>query len=362
MDQIASRLFGTSALSTLAQYAALPGPPQRVFARIGEVEAPYEFVPGDVTTADGYKSIAPTGGTAGRWLLRSNQIRLLPLGGGVDDRPRLQAALIALQGYASVIMGSDAGAWTIATQLDGPGSCHILGEPGTVVNITAGAGVSAFKFVATTGGTTGALTANITLGSDQFSDNALHAVNTDVKIGATGATNIHIGQRYQILAVAPGVPNVYTVDRPIDYPFVIGDPVREIVSGGKDIVIEGRGMTWNASDVLEYFIQAQATRLRVDNLRMVSTANGGSAAISVELSSYDCKVTKCEVLLPKTNTMIAFFNESAEACGFADCTSRGGLRGHTTYDCVDCFADNIVCSEWSSLGSLLSTHPALVGP
>jgi len=69
MDLISSRTLVAASLSTLAALASLPGPPQRVVTYCHEIQAFYEFVPGDVTPAHGLNVIAPTGGTAGRWLL-----------------------------------------------------------------------------------------------------------------------------------------------------------------------------------------------------------------------------------------------------------------------------------------------------
>ena len=69
MDLTNNRLLAAAALSTLALFAAQPGPPQSSITWCEEVDAPYLFVPGDVTAVDGVTSIAPTGGTAGRWLL-----------------------------------------------------------------------------------------------------------------------------------------------------------------------------------------------------------------------------------------------------------------------------------------------------
>lgn len=104
MDLIQSRALSTTVLATLAEFAALPGPPQNVVAWCEETDAPYEFVPGDVTAVDGWTSIAPTGGTAGRWLLRSDKISIAPLGGVLDDTARLQSAINALAGKAKLAL------------------------------------------------------------------------------------------------------------------------------------------------------------------------------------------------------------------------------------------------------------------
>lgn len=99
-DVISTRTLDASPISTLALLASLPGPPQPVRQYIEETDAPYEFAPNDATAVNGVTSVAPTGGTPGRWLLKSDRISVAPLGGVLDDTARLQTFLDACAGHA----------------------------------------------------------------------------------------------------------------------------------------------------------------------------------------------------------------------------------------------------------------------
>src|SRR4030095_10013905 len=63
---------GMLAFLTWAAAGAAPGRSIQTVAWIEEADAPYLFVPGDVTPVDGVTSIAPTAGTPGRWLIGSD--------------------------------------------------------------------------------------------------------------------------------------------------------------------------------------------------------------------------------------------------------------------------------------------------
>jgi len=104
MDLISSRTLVAASLSTLAALASLPGPPQRVVTHCQEVDAHYLFVPGDATAVDGVTSIAPTGGTPGRFLLGSDRISIAPLGGIIDDTARLQSFIDACAGACDIVL------------------------------------------------------------------------------------------------------------------------------------------------------------------------------------------------------------------------------------------------------------------
>jgi hypothetical protein len=120
MDLISNRTLDSAPISTLAALAALPGPPQRVRQHILETDAPYEFVPGDVTAVDGWTSIAPTGGTAGRWLLRSDKISIAPIGGGADDTSQLQSAIDACAGKCDIQLRTGIFRITASLTIDQP--------------------------------------------------------------------------------------------------------------------------------------------------------------------------------------------------------------------------------------------------
>lgn len=99
-DMITERSLNASNASTLAALAALPGPPQTCRTYCEETDAPYEFVPGDATAADGVVVITPTGGTPGRWLVRSDRISIASTGG--DQAARLQTIWNACAGKVEV--------------------------------------------------------------------------------------------------------------------------------------------------------------------------------------------------------------------------------------------------------------------
>lgn len=90
---------------TLAQMGAAPGPAIKTLAWQMETGAPYEFLPGDTTTVNGWTVVGNTGGVNGRWILRAAEVQLSPIDGTVtDDAARLNLALTAFSGVAEVTL------------------------------------------------------------------------------------------------------------------------------------------------------------------------------------------------------------------------------------------------------------------
>lgn len=350
------------AFETIQQQEAVPGPLTREIAYNAETDAHYIFVAGSALAVDNFTVLSVTGGVPGQWLLRDDEISLAPTN-AAGEVARLTLAMNAVANSTlKARLKMRAGAWLLDQQCDVPGPLHVVWEPGVACSWSLGIGGGVcFKAVAITGGTTGALTSNITLGLNQFRDNALHAVGVDVRIGGTGGTNIHIGSRYTIKAITPGVPNIYTVERPIDFPFVIGDPVREVTANGKGIIFDCNGgtITGNGPD---YFFQFQTTDSYVRDVTVINTANTGSAAFSIELSAVNTWFENCRADLTANNTAIAFFIECGENSGYRNCQSWGGIVGCKSYDGYNIVFEDCVCTEWSSLGIQLTCHPTQTAP
>lgn len=326
---------------------------------VEETDAVYKFVQSSGATTDGWINVATNGlGVPGVWVLQGDSISIAPSGGS-DDWPRLNRLMTAAAFKAKIVMR--AGSWTCRTQGNVPGGTYLEAEPGVSIDATGVtvAGGVVFKAVDTTG-TTGALTSNVTDGQPTFRDNTLYAVGDWVRIGGTGSTNPHIGNRYKILVVTPGVPNVYTVDRPIQYPFVIADPVRLITAEARSIVLLGHGATINA--IADYVFQFQARESRIEGWHLSMNANSGSAGISIELSSFETWAKDCYADLNGNTTAIEFFTESAERCGFRDCAGVGGIYGLRVYDAVDGASYGLVCSGWTSGGAEITCHNTQTSP
>jgi hypothetical protein len=354
---ILKQALDVPSISTLAYLAANPGPGAPARYWLEETAAPYEFVPGDATAIDGWTSIAPTPDT-GRYLLRGDRISIKSVDGGVsDDWVRLNLAMAAVAGKCKLVLR--AGAWKCATQGTVPGQLQLECEPGVSITTTLGVPGVVFKAIDTTG-TTGALTSNVTVGSTTFRDNTLYAVGDRVRIGGTGSTNIHIGNRYRILAVTPGVPNIYTVERPILFPFVTGDPVRLITAEAKWIEMIGNGAV--ITGPCDYAFQFQSWESRIRGWRYVSTSNVGSAAYSIELSSLETWGEDLYYDLSSNTAAYGLFLECGERTGYRTSGGVGGQKGISAYDCVDSAAENCVCSGASSIGAHITCHPTQTAP
>jgi hypothetical protein len=248
VDLIASRTLDSASISTLALLAAMPGPPQRVRQHVMETDAPYEFVPGDATTVDGWTSIAPTGGTAGRWLIRADRFRVPPLGAGADDSPRMSAAFVAAASKCMIIFN---GAYTIDTSfydnglLGGiPSHTHMWCAPGTKFTATlpvGGTWTSAVAFLArhTFGGVgTTTLAAASVIGASSISAVGSIAVGTWIFVGDP---NVSATGVYQVRAVAGVGPFTLTLDRPLVLAQLIGAPVTALLNIPQDVDLDFNG-------------------------------------------------------------------------------------------------------------------------
>lgn len=138
MDVLTNRSLAAAALSTLALFAAQPGPPQSCITWCEETDAPYLFIPGDVTAVDGVTSIAPTGGTAGRWLLGSDRISIAPT--AAAQGARLNTILGACAGKCEVALRPDTagnGLFQVATLVTVPAGATFSGlGPATIIKAT----------------------------------------------------------------------------------------------------------------------------------------------------------------------------------------------------------------------------------
>ncbi len=243
---------------TLANMSASPGPLAKTVAWNLETDAPYEFIPGSTATIDGWLVLGQTGGTSGRWLIKSNQISLAPIDGTSDDWPRLASAMVACAYKVEIHLR--AGTWQCKTKQVTPNGTTILGESGVtlLVSLTPnppGGAEDACPFY-NDGGPTGI---NTTL-------NGAHAAGVQ-QLTLTSAAAYQIGNRirldrglarassYQIRFIAG---NVVTLDRPLERSYANNDPVTGQATA-REIRLIGNGAKVGT-------LQAPATGDRFDEL------------------------------------------------------------------------------------------------
>jgi len=361
MDLISSRTLVAASLSTLAALASLPGPPQRVVTHCQEVDAHYLFVPGDVTAVDGWTSIAPTGGTAGRWLLGADAISIASIGGGADDAARVQSALTAISYKARLNLR--AGAYTWATTANVPSGSHIVHEPGVVITSTQATGADTsfiYNAVPTYAGAA-VLAASVTVGANTVSSNTSFPAGTRPWIGQTPGIHQFVAQQYTVISVAGIGPFTLTLDRPVLFPFLINDLVRPISVPVDDIVIEGNGA--RLTGTVDRFVRIQGGyRCLVTDFEMRPTGANTPHGMSWDLACLDCKSSGIAAYDCAAATQM----ESSERLVCEAHWSERSGTGVLAYDCANC--DIIACStsgnsvSTGQSGVTLRTNPGNTQP
>lgn len=257
MDLFQSRELAAAALSTLALFAAQPGPPQSCVTWCEEVDAPYLWVPGDVTAVDGVTSIAATGGTAGRWLLGSEIVSIKPIDGVVDDGARITTILNATDGKAGVrlLRGNAGQAFQIktSTQLT-TRSPWLLATADTVIHMDMAKDASqthnAFWLEPLADATVTATTlaANVVEGAITLTTHAATGITAGKWIQVAAAADFL--QVFKVLSVAGAAdPFTITLDCPIAFPFASGATVVGVIPGqnarfeGNGALVTGTGST-----------------------------------------------------------------------------------------------------------------------
>jgi len=228
--------------------AAAPGPAVQSVAWQEETDAPYLFVPGDVTAVDGVTSIAPTGGTAGRWLLGSEIISIKPIDGIVDDGARITSILNAIDANAGLrlLRGNAGQAFQIktSTQLTAR-SPWLIGTADTVIHMDMAKDLSqshnAFWLEPLTDATITATTlaANVVEGTVTLTTHAATGITAGKWILVTAAADFQ--QVFKVLSVAGAAdPFTITLDAPIAFPFLSGATVVGVIPG-QNARFEGNG-------------------------------------------------------------------------------------------------------------------------
>lgn len=349
MDSIAKRTLDAAPISTLAALAAQPGPQNGCRQYIEETDAQYEFVPGDVTAVDGWTSIAPTGGTAGRWLLRDDRISIAPLGANADDWVRLHSAQIACSYKACIEMR--AGTWLAKTVQNIPRGTCLRMQPGTSIissiapsvnvldapfSVGPGTSTSATTFAAanTVGAKTISSTVSIPAGS---------LIQTNDTVSGAGLRTM----RYTVASVAGGGPFTLTLDRPVLFQYANGDQIAvfDPTTVGSDIIIEGNGATVTGTGTrIGEFVAT--IRCRVQDLKITRDSGLATDIVwSFDVGGYENRgiridadggATCADGLALESQERSTF-----DHCNVNSCTSVGIIL----FDCLQC--DVIECNAWS---------------
>ncbi len=299
MDSISARQLSSSALGTLAALAAAPGPPQACRVYVEETDAPYEFVPADATAANGWTSIAPTGGTAGRWLLRSSRISIAAIGGGADDTARLQAAVTATAGVCRLELR--AGTFRVAQPITVPDYAKIKGAGRGVTTVvstivpTGGPGdflqsVFIALLAPVGGGVNTTLTAQANPLATQISMLAAPIAGQRLLLRST--LNANVQQNVGVGAVAGVGPFVVTLttDTPVEFTFPIGSAAIA-ATFPTGIEIEALTITGTGDRAVEI---SGATNCKITDIE-VSKASGSFTAIAL---SFDNSSSNSQFIRP----------------------------------------------------------------
>ncbi len=320
MDSISKRQLSSSALGTLAALAAAPGPPQGCRVVLEETDAPYEFVPGDATAADGWTVIAPTGGTAGRWLLRSNAISIAPIDGTADDWVRLGSAMQACAYKCTIYLR--AGTWQCKTNQATPSGTTIYAQSGVTIlcslvpNAPGGAedhcpfynggGPTGINTTLNGAVVAGAITLTLTSAAGYVAGNR---IRLDQAVARAAS--------YEIRLVAG---NVVTLDRPLARPYANGSPVTGQATA-REIRIIGNGAKCGT-------LAAPATGDRFNEF----------------ITAWDCVVSGWEIVSNFTYFVIGF-----DVAGFHN------LAENNSVDCRG-FSASAFCAEYNESTTLANNR------
>lgn len=274
---------------TLAAMAAYSAPNAVSFAWCAETDAPYKFTPASATTPNGWTSVASTSGTVGNWDIQSDRISIAPRGGGLDDWPRLFAAIAAL----ATITGSvqlRGGDWSCQTVENFPSFGHLVGAPDVTVISDLAQGDSVnnapFKTPSPITGLDLGLTNDTTVGATTLTLNAV----TNLAVGdwiCVVVEDAIFATQYRIVNI---VGLVVTVERPILWAFIrTGQPHAAKVYKSNPTQrarIDGHGMTVRGTGgrAIEFIGAVDCT---IDDMVLVSETRGAIAGFSGFMASFD---------------------------------------------------------------------------
>jgi len=326
---------------TVAALEALPGPqataPQVTW--IQEFEAFYVFVPGSVAVVDHYTVLGVTGGVAGRWILQSSSIHVLPVAGGGDNSPRIQALVSALGG-SGVELWFGPGTFVLLTQINLPSFLVIRGTPDTIIHQTLlGAGnVSAFSASGVYGSPI-AITAQNVPGSKIVQSAAAPANGTRVYV-ADGFD----GCGYTVISSVAAGPNWnLTLDRPVNASLSVAGFVTPLTSYPQEIFIYGNGMKFtgtSAGAVAGYIGFGNAYRCFVFDCiadgSLGSIGTTPAVAFNFDLGSVECEFIRCRADGANLCQQLFAF-QSSERGRAVECTAQNAAQnGFVFLDCWDC--------------------------
>jgi hypothetical protein len=172
-----------------------------------------------------------------------------PLGGGVDDWPRLMGTIVAaaIANGQTVVMlpGTAAAPWQCLSTVQVPSGASILGTPETVVNVNLTGVTTAdtpFTLAPGTLSLTAATAVDIAAGATAITSPITVPVNSVIVLSTTtGKTTM----RYKVLAVTGSGPYTLTLDRPVLFTtFTVANAttISLLTGGSSNVTIDGQGM------------------------------------------------------------------------------------------------------------------------
>lgn len=342
MDLIQSRVLTTAVLATLAAMAAQPGPPQACVAWCEETDAPYLFVPGDVTTIDGWTSIAPTGGTPGRWLLGSDRISIAPIGGGADDWPRLIVGALAACSVAGVSVHMRAGTWLCQTfqSLPNDTGYRLIGAgigKTVVASSLAAAGQNAPFSGVSVFAAAGIVAATPTQYSNIVTSTKSLNVGQFVLIQHSTVSAFQEAI-YEAKTKAGGLTFTYNLDRVMLRPFAINDAFVPVTSVHRDGLISGMTVTGSGGvGGIRAFNMIGAVRCRIEDIRIDNSGGGAfTQAGSWEVGGVDNEISRVWIDAAGFTTVAYAFESNerlkADHCTVDRCTTGEGFYVIGTWD------------------------------
>ena len=349
-----------SMLGTLAELAASPGPSTTSYVRVVEVDATYEFVVGDTTTPDGWTAIAPTAGTAGTWLLRSDCISLAPLGTGADDWPRLIAGACSSMSMVGAAVRLRAGTWLCQSVQPLPNSgLTLIGGTGVVVvsMLTPDPlqpGIAPFVAQAGNISASSTVAATNVLGTSAIDCNTAISAGSIIRIRDTVSGSGFRGNTYTVQGVSGSGPFHLLLDRPVLFQFGAGDAIEVMPQIPSWIRILGNGMqvTGTGTRLLEFL---GSRHCLVSDVCFVPDSGMAIDLIaSFDVFGYDNEYSHCEVDGGSTGAVGLALETQERSRITGGCTvSNCAEVGFALFDCAACLVED--AHAWANNNGLSIT-------
>ena len=357
---LALRPYLTS--TTAAALEALPGPAGAPVCWVQEFDQNYVWFAGSSATVDNFSVLGATGGTAGCWIIQGD-LSLSPLGGGLDDAPRVYGAMVSCAYQRKLVLKAGAYTWAstpganVANSIGAtPNGTYLECEPGVTIHstMTGGSFLSFIFFgLQVTSTNQGVLESNAVVGSLSLSTSVPYAVGSALLV-RQAAVGTYGGAVYTVQTCSAGpAPYTVTLDRPVLFAWLTSDFVRNVPYEIRDITLKGNGAVITGGG--DFAMTMGGYNVQLDGWKLFGTSltTNFQNGFSLDICSRESIIANSQV-----NGPFGFgFNHeaSSEHNTFRRCLAENCGNGFSLWDGYKTLLDE--CRAWScTLGVSINTN------